>query len=185
MTTSVPWRGPLVVDVSIPDFAALDGAAVMSMMGEALAYHLPDLRTRWGDYGYLTSQTIATAALLSSADYVQGQRVRRYARRVVAELFGGIDALITPTAAVEAPALASLTDAAWFWGAPIYTSFWNVVGYPAMSTPIGFGAKGLPLGMQIITKPFDEATGFKIGDAYQRLTDFHLRAPLLAQAVPA
>jgi hypothetical protein len=33
--------------------------------------------------------------------------------------------------------------------------------------------------MQIVTRPFDEATGLKVGEAYQRMTDFHIAmAPL-------
>ena len=36
---------------------------------------------------------------------------------------------------------------------------------------------GLPLSMQIVGKPFDEATVLKVGDAYQRLTDWHLQVP--------
>ena len=36
---------------------------------------------------------------------------------------------------------------------------------------------GMPLSMQIVGRPFDEPTVFKVGDAYQRMTDWHLREP--------
>jgi aspartyl-tRNA(Asn)/glutamyl-tRNA(Gln) amidotransferase subunit A len=39
--------------------------------------------------------------------------------------------------------------------------------------------------MQIVGKPFDEATVLKIGDAYQQLVDWQLRVPPMAQAVAA
>lgn len=175
--------GAEIVEITIPDFETLSAGSVLSIMGEPFAYHLPDLRKRWADYGYLTSQTIAVGGLLNASDYVQGQRVRSYARKLMASVFEGIDALVTPTAAMEAPSLSSLSDAAWFFGAPLYTAFWNVVGYPAMSVPMGFGPKGLPLGLQIVTKPFEEAAGFKVGDAYQRYTDYHIRVPAMAQMV--
>jgi aspartyl-tRNA(Asn)/glutamyl-tRNA(Gln) amidotransferase subunit A len=32
---------------------------------------------------------------------------------------------------------------------------------------------------QIIGKPFDEATIFRVGHAYQQMTDWHLREPQL------
>jgi len=33
--------------------------------------------------------------------------------------------------------------------------------------------------MQLIGKPFDEATLFRVGAAYQALTGFHLKAPTI------
>ena len=40
----------------------------------------------------------------------------------------------------------------------------------------------LPLSMQIVGKPFDEATVLQVGDAFQQLTDWHLRvAPMVAE----
>jgi len=45
--------------------------------------------------------------------------------------------------------------------------------------PCGFTAGGLPIGMQLVGRPFDEATVLRAADAYQRLTDFHARRPVL------
>jgi aspartyl-tRNA(Asn)/glutamyl-tRNA(Gln) amidotransferase subunit A len=50
---------------------------------------------------------------------------------------------------------------------------------PSLAVPCGFDPDGLPIGMQIIGKPFDEATLFRVGAAYQGVTDFHRRAPTL------
>jgi len=38
----------------------------------------------------------------------------------------------------------------------------------------------LPMGLQIIGRPFDEATVLRVADAYQRLTDWHTRRPTVA-----
>ena len=47
-------------------------------------------------------------------------------------------------------------------------------------------AAGLPLSLQIAGRPFEEAVLLKIGDAYQRVTDWHLQeAPLIKSLVPA
>jgi aspartyl-tRNA(Asn)/glutamyl-tRNA(Gln) amidotransferase subunit A len=35
------------------------------------------------------------------------------------------------------------------------------------------------MGLQIIGRPFDEATVLRVADAYQRLTDWHTRRPFL------
>ena len=55
----------------------------------------------------------------------------------------------------------------------------NFSGHPACSLPCGFTADGLPIGMQLVGRPFDETTVFRVADAYQRTTDWHrLRPPL-------
>jgi aspartyl-tRNA(Asn)/glutamyl-tRNA(Gln) amidotransferase subunit A len=36
------------------------------------------------------------------------------------------------------------------------------------------------MGLQIIGRPFDEATVLRVADAYQRLTDWHTHRPVMA-----
>ena len=58
-----------------------------------------------------------------------------------------------------------------------HTGVPSLTGLPALAVPCGFDPDGLPVGMQLIGKPFDEATLFRVGAAYQALTDFHHKAP--------
>jgi aspartyl-tRNA(Asn)/glutamyl-tRNA(Gln) amidotransferase subunit A len=53
----------------------------------------------------------------------------------------------------------------------------NYLGLPSLAIPVGFTRGGLPVGMQLIGRPFDEATLLRIGAAFQRATDFHDRIP--------
>jgi aspartyl-tRNA(Asn)/glutamyl-tRNA(Gln) amidotransferase subunit A len=55
----------------------------------------------------------------------------------------------------------------------------NLTGIPALVLPCGFtaGPPVLPIGMQLWAKPFGEAMLFRIGQAYQEVTDWHRRAP--------
>jgi aspartyl-tRNA(Asn)/glutamyl-tRNA(Gln) amidotransferase subunit A len=43
----------------------------------------------------------------------------------------------------------------------------------------------LPLGMQILGRPFGETTILKIGDAYERATEWHTRRPNLVRGATA
>ena len=54
----------------------------------------------------------------------------------------------------------------------------NYLGLPALSIPAGFSSAGLPLGLQLMGRPFDEATLFRLGHAYQARTDWHARVPV-------
>jgi aspartyl-tRNA(Asn)/glutamyl-tRNA(Gln) amidotransferase subunit A len=49
---------------------------------------------------------------------------------------------------------------------------------PGLVVPCGFEGH-LPIGLQLIGKPFDEATLLRVGDAYQQMTDWHTRRPAL------
>ena len=53
----------------------------------------------------------------------------------------------------------------------------NLAGLPGLSVPCGFTPQGLPAGLQLIGRPLDEATLLRVGDAYQRRTDWHTLAP--------
>ena len=64
-----------------------------------------------------------------------------------------------------------------------FTPIWNLTGLPAISIPCGFSSENLPIGMQVVGRPFDEPTVFKVADAYQQITRWHLTIPPLAQAL--
>jgi aspartyl-tRNA(Asn)/glutamyl-tRNA(Gln) amidotransferase subunit A len=53
----------------------------------------------------------------------------------------------------------------------------NVTGSPALAVPTGFSSAGMPLSMQIIGKPFAEATVYRVAAAYERETDWTQRRP--------
>jgi aspartyl-tRNA(Asn)/glutamyl-tRNA(Gln) amidotransferase subunit A len=143
-----------------------------------------DLQSRWTDYGVHTRAALGGGVLYSAPDLVQAQRVRRYGQKVISDLLGPFDALLTPTSGIGAPPLDGLTSESMLkW--PSFTSIWNATGLPARAVPMGFTDDGLPLSLQIVGKPFDEATVLAVGDAYQQLTDWHLAVPPIAQLVPA
>ena len=56
----------------------------------------------------------------------------------------------------------------------------NITGHPALSIPCGFD-EGLPLGLQLIGRPYDEATLCQIGHAFEQATDATAR-PAMAEA---
>ena len=47
------------------------------------------------------------------------------------------------------------------------------------SVPAGFSAEGLPIGLQIIGRPFDEATILRVAHTYERATPWHAMKPSL------
>jgi aspartyl-tRNA(Asn)/glutamyl-tRNA(Gln) amidotransferase subunit A len=176
--------GAVVTEVALPHTAEAGVANNLTMVCEACSYHRIDLAGRWADYGRHTRPALSLGSLYSAADYVQAQRIRTVFRREVAEVLSGVDVLITPTSPAPAPLAADL-DIMLLLTSHGFTGHWNLTGLPACAAPVGFGAEGLPLSMQVVGRPFAEATVLKVVDAYQRRTDHHLQVPPLAAGVPA
>ena len=99
----------------------------------------------------------------------------------MAAVLRDVDVLVTPSSLGEAPRAEDM-NLEMFLTAPMFTPQWNFSGLPALAAPIGFGPQGLPLSMQIIGKPFAEATLLRVADAYQGVTDWHLQAPATVAA---
>ena len=175
-------RGAEVFDVELPYYAELSFSAIFMFFAEAMAYHRPDLQTRWPDYFAATRATVGLATFVSAADYVQMQRVRQLVVTKLAGLYKTVDLVLTPTVGVGAPALSEIADPTFMAKLEpmLATPYWDAAGNPVVSVPIGFTADGLPLGMQLAGRPFDEALVLRAADAYQQDTDWHLRLPPIA-----
>ena len=94
----------------------------------------------------------------------------------------GLDVLLTATQ----PAEAAKIDAVPKWdlfGPPNFTMPFNVAGYPAISVCAGFGTGGLPVAIQLVGKPFQEPTLFRIADAFEKATPSRTQRPALVATV--
>jgi aspartyl-tRNA(Asn)/glutamyl-tRNA(Gln) amidotransferase subunit A len=181
-------QGADVREVQLPYWQEMVTANIATISAEALAYHRGDMCTRWADYFAATRAFIAQGALISGADYVQAQRVRRVAQQALGELFTEVDLIVCPTTQAGSPSYDSLNEG------PggirelmelVNTGYWDCVGNPVLAVPMGFTAAGLPLSVQIAARPFDEATALRAGQVYQDHTDWHLRQPEIAGAESA
>jgi aspartyl-tRNA(Asn)/glutamyl-tRNA(Gln) amidotransferase subunit A len=142
--------------------------------------HEHKLRARASDFGEdFLGRTLA-AILIRASDYVQAQRERRVMLGEMEPLYAKYDVLIAAGPA-PAPALESWRTLA-FWQKPNLTTPFNVTGGPALMQCIGFTPEGLPLSMQVVGRPFDEATVLRVADAYERATSWRARRPSLDDA---
>ncbi|HEY3108023.1 MAG TPA: amidase [Chloroflexota bacterium] len=175
--------GARIVAASIPHAEIGSLACTITIRSESYAYHERDLRERADLYGRHTRRVLQLGALFTAADFVQAQRVRALVRAEVAAALSTADVLLVPTMANLAASFRGY-DPDRRLTATGYTGLWNMTGNPALSVPGGFSASGLPIGLQIVGRPFDEATVLAVGDAYQRLTDWHARRPPALPARP-
>ena len=58
-----------------------------------------------------------------------------------------------------------------------YSRAFNINGFPAMTVPCGFTDSNMPIGLQIAGRPWEEQTVLKVGHAFERATDWHIKRP--------
>jgi aspartyl-tRNA(Asn)/glutamyl-tRNA(Gln) amidotransferase subunit A len=176
--------GAKVVDVDLPGMDAWNAAGTMIISAEAAALHGNWLRTRPQDYSPQVRARLETGLAIPAASYIDSLRLRATAldefQRAV---FSKVDVLHAPVVSFQTPTIAE-TDLA--PGAELsvllakttrLTRPGNFLGVPALSLQAGFTRAGLPVGMQLLGRPFDEATLLALGHAFQGATDLHRRAP--------
>jgi aspartyl-tRNA(Asn)/glutamyl-tRNA(Gln) amidotransferase subunit A len=162
--------GAVIEDIELPPYALFNACGRVILMAEAYAIHEADMRTRLADYGEFTQQRFILGATLTAADLVQAFRARRELTDSVNRALGRYDALLTASALAVAPRFDAVPDANRSAVAPMQTIPFNVTGHPAMSVPTGKGEGGLPLSLQVVGRPFDEATVFRIGRTIEQAT---------------
>jgi amidase len=94
-----------------------------------------------------------------------------------------VHALIFPSVQVPPPSMAGRKD----WTVltfPTNTLIASQTWSPAMTVPAGFTADGLPVGLEFVAAPYDEATVFRLGYAFEQATN-HRRAPAQAATTDA
>jgi Asp-tRNA(Asn)/Glu-tRNA(Gln) amidotransferase A subunit family amidase len=133
---------------------------------------------------------------IAAADYLNAMRLRRLLQEAFARLFSEVDVIIAPSRLVPATRLGEPLDPLWRSGRPPRAGArrgrgarpaggggvdlipaGNLAGLPALALPCGFSTTGLPVGVQLVGRPFEEATLIDLGRAYQRVTDWHRRRP--------
>jgi aspartyl-tRNA(Asn)/glutamyl-tRNA(Gln) amidotransferase subunit A len=122
--------------------------------------------------------TYALSAGYYDAYYLKAQKVRTLIRRDFSEAFQKVDAILCATSPTPAfPLGAKVDDPLAMYLNDVFTLPVNLAGLPGLSVPCGFTAAGLPVGLQVIGKPFDEATVLRVARTYEREHDFWRRAP--------
>jgi len=117
------------------------------------------------------------------AYYLRAQKVRTLIRQDFTQAFEKVDAIICPTSPEPAFKAGERTDDPLkMYLADIFTIATNLAGNPGISIPCGFAATDgmqLPIGLQLIGKPFEEASLLSIAHAYEQSTEWHKRRPPL------
>ena len=131
-------------------------------------------RTRDQGFGAEVKRRILLGTYVLSAGYydayyLKAQQVRTLIKRDYDTALASVDVIAMPTSPTPAFRLGERTsDPLQMYLADVFTVAANLTGMPAISVPCGTTSAGLPCGLQLTARPLDEATMFRVADAYEK-----------------
>lgn len=165
--------GARVVEVDVPDVAALNTVGRVLLLAEATTALRPHLHRR-ADFGADVLALLDQGSLITAVEYLDAQRLRREMVSRFRNLFESIDVLFTPATPTPAPQVGQkdLEIAGEMEDVRLASTRFvrgiNVLGFPALCLPCGYTEAGLPIGLQIVGPPWAEARLLETGRVLER-----------------
>ncbi len=185
--------GATVVEVELPSLKYAVGTWFAVCFPEFLSYHQQYLRRGLlPEYGPANREFLSAARHVGAVDYLQAQRFRRAVIRDFDAAFQAVDAILAPSAPIEAHLLSEEIAASDFPTrqtpagelsiahlAVQLTGPANLAGLPSLQVPMGLSASGLPLGLQMMGRPGAEEDLYAIGEPLEQAVGIYRRLPML------
>jgi aspartyl-tRNA(Asn)/glutamyl-tRNA(Gln) amidotransferase subunit A len=134
--------------------------------------------TRAAGFGEEVQRRILVGTYVLSAGYydayyLKAQKVRRLIKQDFDTAFASVDALLTPATPTAAfPVGRKIDDPVVNFLNDVFTVPANLAGLPGLSVPAGLNADGLPLGLQVLGRPYDEASLYRVGGVLEAAASF-------------
>ncbi|KAJ8764730.1 hypothetical protein K2173_009115 [Erythroxylum novogranatense] len=169
-------HGCEMVEIVIPELHEMSTAHLVSIGCETqcgLSSFLED--GKGAKFTYDVRSNLAVFQSFSGGDYVAAQCIRRRIMHYHMEIFKKADVIVTPTTGMTAPKIPPSalkygeTDMQVTGYLMRFIVAPNLLGLPAISVPVGYDKKGLPIGLQIIGRPWAEATILRLATAIEEL----------------
>lgn len=152
----------------------MHNAHIGSIGSEALSQLNPYVED--GKSARLTYDSRISLALFrtfTASDYVAAQCVRQRLMYYHMEIFKKVDIIVTPTTAMTAPIISATALTVGETNMPVTGNLMrfvlaaNLLGFPSISVPVGYDKQGLPIGMQLIGRPWCEASILRLAAAIE------------------
>jgi Asp-tRNA(Asn)/Glu-tRNA(Gln) amidotransferase A subunit family amidase len=185
-------QGAVVDEISLPWAKWAVPLQMLSADADVASWFLATyLRERYDRFDIGTRTRLAASSLIPASVYNRAMRARRLVRAQVLDAMRYYDALITPTNITPPKRIEEARETVEETGDVVPRLIQRRIAHypfslsnvPTMSVPAGFSNAGLPIALQIAGRPFAETTVFRIGHAFQQVTQWHDSHPDLAQSL--
>lgn len=172
-------------EISLPHLPDSETASTHLTYAEATSFHESAgyFPAHASEYAPDVCGRLEEGAHVLATDYLRALAVRRLIRKDFHQALTQVDAVLVPTVTTTAPlidqknvtirshklsarsALVRLTRPS------------NLTGLPAITLPCGLTQEGLPIGLQLIGRPFEEATILQLAHGFEAATAWHRQHP--------
>lgn len=174
--------GARLVPIRFPSLDGMADAWMKICCAECAAAHKATFPSQRDAYGEALKGYIDLGHAISALELAEAMQYRL-------KLAGAIRRATLDCDMLLVPALPEPVADADFWDGTLsadtvegmvrYTAVFDMTGQPTLSLNGGFDGRGLPMGFQLVGQPLGEAQLFKAGHAFQSVTGWHTRHPVL------
>jgi amidase len=175
-------RGAEIVPVAMPDASEANAKWGILCAADAAAAHTGFFPERRDRYGPGLAAFLDAGLAARAVDYVEAYTLRERYAGAVADLFQGVDLVLSPSSHDTTPTNAAIEAA--LSGGDVtrlidFTAPADLSRSPAICLPAGFDEAGAPYGFQIVGRHLSEDLLCRAGYAYQMDTDWSVQHPAL------
>lgn len=165
--------GAEVREVDIPNLRETLEAQRLTLAAEAYAVHRDRLKSEPEKYDDHVIERLLNGENLEAYRYAEAQQRKLHSREEFVRVLQIADVLLTPSVPIPATEIGQRQtnigghEEAAYSALTRFTGPTNLNGLPSLSVPCGVTGSRLPTGLQLIGRPFDEATLYRFGYAYE------------------
>ena len=165
--------GTEVREVGLPSLWETLKAQRYILAADAYAVHEERLKSAPERFDEEVRERLMEGEGLKAHRYASARQRKLGAKGEFERVLGGVDLLLAPTVPIAATLVDQREVDIAGYEEPVRSAVTrltgpaNLIGFPSLSVPCGFTESGLPVGMQLIGRPFEEATLYRFGHAYE------------------
>ncbi|MGD0641349.1 MAG: AtzE family amidohydrolase [Roseiarcus sp.] len=160
--------------IEFPEAERARAAAYLITMVEGAALHFDRLRERAQDFDPEVRDRLIAGAMLPGAWVVKAQKLRRWVRERVREMFRDVDVVLAPATPCRAPRIGQKTflldgrETLVRAHMGVFTQPISFIGLPVCAVPLWSEGERLPIGVQVIAAPWREDLVLRVARALER-----------------
>jgi aspartyl-tRNA(Asn)/glutamyl-tRNA(Gln) amidotransferase subunit A len=165
--------GAKIVDIELP-FRLADFVNVNLSMAEGYFVNKAAIDDPQAKIDEIVRMRLTNGSRIMAHEYYASLVKREEQKRRFVDAMKGIDAFLTPSTETPPIPVDAIDPAV----VPVrFARFVNILDLCGLAVPNGFTRGRLPTSLQVVCRGYEEAMALRIGQAYQRNTDWHERMP--------
>lgn len=154
--------GATIIEYNLPDnFEEVLIATQIIFISEAYTNHYERYNKYGQQYDDFIKELFQKGQLIPQIAYTRSLQIRNKFIDYLRDSMADIDILLTPAT----PELAPKGNVA---GDPKFNSPFSISGFPTLAVPVAKASNDLPIGMQMVSKPFEEAKLLSVAHLFEQ-----------------